>query len=148
TRISRFFRRVFAPAAEHHSDTIQRWRIGPRLAQVTTARMSSLPDSRNRPRGSICPRLALNFAPLNQRGLRENRMPAAPAALCAGFDRKAHKLHSPQGSTDIRFSLHDGRDAFSRALSVHRDPDRARDDRDTPPCGPERFGPIHYMINV
>jgi hypothetical protein len=34
------------------------------------------------------------------------RMPAAPAALRAMFGKKAHKLHSPQGSTDIRFSLH------------------------------------------
>jgi hypothetical protein len=46
-------------------------------------------------------------------------MPAAPAALRAMFEKR-HTSFSHQGSTDIRFSLHDGE-------LTHRDPIRASD---------------------
>jgi hypothetical protein len=133
---------VLRAVANHRSRMTLRWRTGPPRAGDDSASVQACKQQKSLSRQD-CPRLALNFAPLNQRGRRENRMPAAPAALCAMFGKKAHKLHSPQGSTDIRFSLHDGRDALFRALSVHRDPDRAHCDRDTPFCGPGRFGPIH-----
>ena len=65
-------------------------------------------NSRNHSRDGIRPRFAFGLAPLNERGRRESRMPAAPEASCAGFGRSAHKLQSPQVEPNIRLSLHGG----------------------------------------
>src|SRR5579859_6060289 len=87
-------------------------------------------------RGTMCPGFCSYRRALEQRGRRENRMPAAPVALCAMFGGKAHKLHSPQGSTDIRFSLHDGLIA-AVADSVHHLRPTSVTIRHAPSRGPE-----------
>jgi len=84
-------------------------------------------NSRNRSRGRFCPSFALNFAPLNERGRRESRMPAASDGLACKVGRNAHKLQSPQDQPDIRLSLHDGRCGLCRVSPEASLPRRSRE---------------------
>jgi hypothetical protein len=65
-------------------------------------------DASSHSRGMFARGLLSTLAPLNERGRRESRMPAAPEALCAVVGESAHKLQSPQVEPNIRLSLHGG----------------------------------------
>jgi hypothetical protein len=67
-------------------------------------------DTTSRSRGSICPRLAIEFPYPPKRGRRECRVHAAPAVSCAIDTRNAHT--SIQGSGGIRHSLRNGFTAY------------------------------------
>jgi hypothetical protein len=78
--------------------------VGPRITGEDRQ-----PDTPNRPAAAPPGDLLLLSRAPEIRGRRESRMPAGtrqPGTQKTG--RRRTSFHSPQGSTDIRFSLHDG----------------------------------------